>query len=100
MSTKQTAIVASAVALIVCGTVLDLLWKYGIWEIMLFGKTDVRVILWPSSIMITAAWRGTPAGIAMTMSSIAINCILYVGVALLLRRCFRWITGFNRAEDV
>jgi hypothetical protein len=98
MSTKQTVTIASAVALIVCGTFLDLLWSYGIWEIMLFGKTDVRVILWPSSSMITVGWRSNPAGITMTISSIAINCILYVAVALLLRRCFQWITGSNRTE--
>jgi hypothetical protein len=98
MSTRQTAIIASAVALIVCGTFLDLLWSYGIWEIMLFGKTDVRVILWPSSIMMTVGWRSTTAGITMTISSIAINCILYIGITLLLRRCFQWIAGFNRTE--
>jgi hypothetical protein len=94
MSTKQTAIIASAVALTVCGIVLGLLWRYGIWEIMVLGKTDVRVILWPSSIMITLGWCSTPAGIMTTISSIAINCLLYVGIALLLRRCLQWISGF------
>jgi hypothetical protein len=93
MSTKQTAIVASALALTVCGVLLSLLWRYGVWEIMVLGRTDLRVILWPSSIMITVGWRSTPAGIMTTMSSIAINCLLYIGVALLLRQCFRWVCG-------
>jgi hypothetical protein len=97
MSTKQIAIIASAVAFTVCGTVLGLLWEYGIWEIMLLGRTDVRVILWPSSIMITVGWCSTTAGIITTISSIAINCLLYVGIALLPRRCFRWISGFRSA---
>ena len=97
MSTKQIAIIASAVAFTVCGTVLGLLWEYGIWEIMVLGKTDVRVILWPSSIMISVGWYSTPAGIMMTISSIGINCILYVGIALLLRQCSRWISGFRSA---
>jgi hypothetical protein len=93
MSTKQIAIIASTVAFTVCGTVLGLLWQYGIWEIMVLGKTDVRVILWPSSIMITVGWCSTPAGIMTTISSIVINCLLYVGIAVLLRQCFRWISG-------
>jgi flagellar motor component MotA len=97
MGTKRTAIIGSAIALIVCGTVLGLLCRYGIWEIMVLGKTDLRVILWPSSIMITVGWCCTVAGIMTTVSSIAINCILYAGVALLLRRCFQWMKGFRSA---
>jgi hypothetical protein len=97
MSRKQTAIIASAVALTVCVTVLGLLWRYGIWEIMALGKTDVRVILWPSSIMITVGWCTTAGGIMTTISSITINCLLYVGIALLLRRCFQWISGVRSA---
>ena len=97
MGTKQIAILASAVAFTVCATVLGLLWKYGIWEIMVLGKTDVRAILYPSSIMITVGWYSTPAGIMTTISSIAINCLLYVAIAVLLRKCFRWISGFRSA---
>jgi hypothetical protein len=95
MSTKQISVVAGVAALVVSGTVLGLLWRYGIWEIMLVGKTDVRVILWPSSIMITVGWCSTAAGIMTTVSSIAINCLLYIGIALLLRRGFQWVRGFG-----
>jgi hypothetical protein len=91
MSTKQTAIIAGIAALIVSGTVLTLLWRYGIWEIVLPGKADLRLILWPSSIMITVGWCSTAAGIMTTISSIAINCLLYIGIALSLRRCFQWL---------
>jgi hypothetical protein len=97
MSTRQTAIIAGATALMVSGTVLGLLWRYGVWEIMALGKTDLRVILWPSSIMITVGWCSTAAGILTTVSSIAINCLLYIGVALLLRRCFQRLRGFRSA---
>jgi len=65
--------------------------------ILALGKTDVRVILWPSSIVITVGWCTTAAGIMTTISSIAINCLLYVGIALLLRRCFQWISGVRSA---
>jgi hypothetical protein len=97
MGTKQTAIIGSAIALSVCGTVLGLLWRYGIWEIMVLGKTDLRVIVWPSSMMITVGWCSTVTGIMTTVASIAINCILYAGVALLLRRCFQWMRQLRSA---
>jgi hypothetical protein len=64
---------------------------HGIWEIVLPGKADLRLILWPSSIMITVGWCSTAAGIMTTISSIAINCLLYIGIALSLRRCFQWL---------
>ena len=91
MTTNKSAMIACAGALSVCGVVLGLLWRYGVWEIMVLGKTDVRAILWPSSIMITVGWCSTLAGIMTTISSMAINCLLYIGIALLLRRCFQWI---------
>jgi len=90
MSTRQTAIIAGLVAFVVSGTALALLLRYGIWEYMLFGKADLRVILWPSSIMITIGWCCTAAGIMTTISSIAINCLLYIGITLSLKRCFQW----------
>ena len=87
MSTRQTAAIAGAVSLAVCVTVLALLWRYGIWRVMIW-KMDLRAVLWPSSIMVTVGWNCTVAGIMTTICSIVISCLLYVGIALLLRHCF------------
>jgi hypothetical protein len=50
-------------------------------------------VLWPSSVMLTSGWCSTVPGILITISSIAINCLLYVCVALLLRACVRLIAS-------
>lgn len=91
MTVKQTATIASGAALIVSGTILGLLWRFGVWRYMQLGHTDLRVILWPSSVMLTVGWCSTLPGILTTMSSVAINCLLYIGIALLLRGLLRWI---------
>jgi len=82
---QQTAAIASGAALIVSGTVLGLLWRFGVWRYMQVGGTDLRVILWPSSQMLTAGWCSTLTGILITTYSVAINCWLYIGIGLLLR---------------
>ena len=75
--------------MIVPGTVLGLLWRFGVWRYMQLGHTDLRVVLWPSSVMLTVGWCSTLPGILITMSSVAINCLLYIGIALLLRGLLR-----------
>jgi hypothetical protein len=85
MTVKQTAAIASGAALIVSGTVLGLLWRFGVWRYMQVGGTDLRVILWPSSQMLIVGWCSTLTGILITTYSVAINCWLYIGIGLLLR---------------
>jgi hypothetical protein len=48
-------------------------------------------VLWPSSAMLTLGWCCTVPGIMTTISSVAINCLLYMAIALLLRTCVRWL---------
>ena len=91
MTVRQTAAVGGAVALIVSGTVLFLLRRFGVWRLMRVGSTDLRIVLWPSSVMLTSGWCSTIPGIMTTISSVAINCLLYIVIALLLRACVRLI---------
>jgi hypothetical protein len=90
-------IIAGTAALMVAATVLALLWRFGIWRIVAVSNTDLRAVLWPSSVMITVGWCSTAAGIMTTISSIGMNCLLYIGIALLLRRFFQWIKGWRSA---
>jgi hypothetical protein len=90
MTVRRTVVVAATAALVVSGTVLGLLWRFGVWEYMLLGHTDVRVIFWPSSVILTVGWGTTTRGILITLFSVFVNCVLYVGIALLLRSCIRW----------
>jgi hypothetical protein len=61
-----------------------------VWHYMLFRRIDLRVILWPSSVILTVGWFSTTPGILTTMLSVAINCLFYVAVALSLRACIHW----------
>jgi len=76
---------AATAALVVSGTALGLLWRLGIWKYMLFGRTNLRLILWPSSGILTVGWCTTPNGILITVFSVVVNCFFYIGVALTLR---------------
>jgi hypothetical protein len=87
MSARLTATIAGAAALAVSGTVLGLLWRYGIWEYLLFGGTDLRLILWPSSAMLPIDWCTSARGMLITLFSVLANCFMYVGFALTLRMC-------------
>ena len=70
--------------------VLTFLWLYGIleWRVTAGSSINLTRLLWPSSMMLTVTWRCTVPGIMTTLSSIAINCLLYMGTALLLRSIF------------
>ncbi len=87
MTLRRTVMLAAVAALVVSGTVLGLLAWLGIWEYMLFGRTDLRVILWPSSVMLPMEWCTTARGILITLLSIILNCFMYIGIALMLRSC-------------
>jgi hypothetical protein len=78
--------------------VLALLEIYGVWKIML-GKVDLRAVLWPSSIMLPINWYSTVSGLLTTISSVAINCSIYIGIALLLRAAIRAITASRGAAN-
>lgn len=92
MTVRQTAVVGGTVGLIVSAAVLVLLGSFGVWHLMRVGSTDLRVMVWPSSAMLTAGWCSTLPGIMTTIASIAINCLLYAAVALLLRAGVRMIS--------
>ncbi len=84
LTKKRTAIVGGIVGLVVCITILVLLDLYGVWYLFPIGHSDLRVILWPSSVMLTVGWRTSVPGVLITLSSIAINCMVYALAALVL----------------
>ena len=94
---RRVAVLGGVVGLVVSITILFLLWRFGVWRLMSVGGTDLRAILWPSSIMLTTGWYSTAPGIITTISSVAINCLLYALVALLVRAGVRSIAKSNRS---
>lgn len=88
--------IGGAVGLVAPAVVLTLLSVYGVWQIMI-GHFDLRVILWPFSVMLPLRWCSTVPGILTTAAAMAYNCLAYVGIALLLRMCLN--RAFNRLRE-
>ncbi len=92
---KITFVVGAVAGLIVSGAILTLLW-FGVSGVLTVGHTDLMYVFWPSSIMLLGDWCTTPAGIMITVSSVAINCLLYgvvaVSVHFLIRGLGRLLT--------
>jgi hypothetical protein len=85
-------IVFGILGLIAPAILLTLLW-FGLAGGIGIGKFDVTNLLWPSNVMMIRGWRSTVPGVMITASSVAINCLLYAGIALLVRGCIRLVAG-------
>ena len=80
MTSRQVLLIGVFVGFCVSLAVLALLW-FGVAGVLNVGRTDLMYIFWPSSLMLTVGWRSTARGIATTVVSVAINCLLYMAVA-------------------
>lgn len=78
--------------LVAPAVVLTLFSVYGVWQIM-FRHTDLRTVFWPSSVMMITGWCCTVPGVLITISSAAINVVLYAFVAVAIRSCLRFVAG-------
>lgn len=84
MTNRQAAFVGGLVGLVAATILLTLLYFYGV-------RTDLRLILWPFSVMLTTGWYCTVRGLLITIAAIAYNCLAYMGVTLLLRASVKFI---------
>ncbi len=80
MNKRQVLIVGGIVGLLVSSAVLALLW-FSVAGVLVIGRTDLMYVFWPSSLMLTSDWRNTVVGVATTLVSVGINCLLYMAVA-------------------
>jgi hypothetical protein len=96
MTTKSTILLGGMVGLFVCVGVLVLLWL-GILGALQIGHTNLTYILWPSSLILVGGWHTTSLGIFTTVFAVIMNCLLYAGVALLLRWGLRSIAKISSA---
>lgn len=65
----------------VSASVLSLMW-YGVSGVVRLRNLDLTIVFWPSSVMLTTGWRSSFHVITITILSIAINCLLYAGIAV------------------
>jgi hypothetical protein len=85
-------IIFGILGLIAPAIVLTLLW-FGLAGGFGIGKFNLTNLLWPSNVMLIRGWCSTVPGVMITVSSVAINCLLYTGIALLVRGCIRLVAG-------
>jgi hypothetical protein len=83
--------------LISCG-ILALFW-FGVAGVLRVGHTDLTHLLWPSSVMLVGGWRSTVPGVMITVSSVAINCLLYAAVVFVLGSIAGAVLRLNPARD-
>jgi len=95
MAVRLVLGVGALIGFFISLAVLTLLW-FGVAGVLHLGQTDLMYIFWPSSLMLTVGWRSTPHGIAMTIASVAINCVLYMTVAYGLYRIGRVVSNAVR----
>jgi len=98
VTTRQVAWCAGTVGLIVSSLILASI-AFGVSGALTVHNIDLRYVLWPSWIMLTTGWRTTALGIAITVLSVVLNCLTYLGVAILLRVSIRSIVGVVRPHS-
>ena len=97
MGLKLTVTFGAAIGLVVSCGIIALLWL-GVSGVLEVGRTDLMYAIWPSSRMLIGGWHTTPLGILVTIFSIVTNCLLYAGVALILRRGIVLIMNLSSAR--
>lgn len=90
MKAKNSAIVGATIALMVSVSVLSLMW-YGVSGVLRLRNLDLTGAFWPSSLMLTTGWCSSFRGITITVLSVAINCLLYAGIAVAIDTLVRAI---------
>ena len=98
MTKRQVATIGGIVGLTVSSIVLVFLWA-GVLGALRLSGVNLAYVLWPSSVMLTLGWCCTLPGILITASSVSINCLIYIAIALLLRAGIRAIKAHRGAGN-
>lgn len=85
MNMRVVLILGAIVGVLVSSAVLVLMW-FDVSGVLNVGRTDLMYLFWPSSALLVGGWRTTIPGITITVSAVAINCLLYMAVAYGLYR--------------
>jgi hypothetical protein len=99
LTAKQVIIVFGILGLIAPAILLTLLWFGLAWGVAI-GGFNLTNLLWHSNVMLIRGWSSTVPGVLITVSSVAINCLLYTGIALLVRGCIRLVAGHETTPEV
>lgn len=84
MTTRRVVLIGAVLGFIVPVIALTFL-RFGLPSDFMAGNVNLTHVLWPSYGMLTVGWRSTVHGIVTTITAVAINCLIYGVIALLLR---------------
>lgn len=90
MRIRSTILVGGITGLVVSCGVLALVW-FGVSGVLRVGHTDLMYVLWPSSLILIGGWHTTQLGIILTICSVIVNCLMYVGLGLVIRWAINWM---------
>jgi hypothetical protein len=96
VNTRTVLLIGVLTGLATSGAVLTLLW-FGVSGVLYGRGIDLMLLFWPSSVMLVMSWRSTIPGVMITISSVAINCLLYMSVAYCILRLVRLFRGSWRS---
>ena len=85
MTNRTVLFIGALLGLAIPGAVLTLLW-FGVAGVLHANATgtDWIKLFWLASVMLVVGWRSTIPGLMITVSAVAINCVLYMAIAYAL----------------
>ena len=85
MTNRTVLFIGALLGLAISGAVLTLLW-FGVAGVLHANATgtDWIKVFWLASVMLVVGWRSTIPGLMITVSAVAINCVLYMAIAYAL----------------
>jgi mannose/fructose/N-acetylgalactosamine-specific phosphotransferase system component IIC len=91
---KNALIAGAVIGLIVCGGILSLLW-FGVSGVLGVRGIDLMYVLWPSSVLLVVTWHSTITGVTITALAVAMNCLMYMTLALVVRASVRFVVRLS-----
>ena len=95
MTSRAVLLIGALFGLAISSAVLTLMW-FGVAGVLQPNATgtDWMHVIWPASVMLVVGWRSTIPGLMITVSAVAINCVLYMAIEYALWQLARLLRTF------
>ncbi len=95
---RKAALLGGILGLVICVIVLSLYW-FGVAGVLRSANIDLGLLFWPSSIMLVGGWRSTIPGIMIAASSVTMNCLMYMALAMIFYGCVHVLKRLSATKD-
>ena len=95
LTSRAVLLIGALFGLAISSAVLTLMW-FGVAGVLQPNATgtDWMHVIWPASVMLVVGWRSTIPGLMITVSAVAINCVLYMAIEYALWQLARLLRTF------